>query len=167
LALNQSAHRALLRRHAGTETSKVKALLGGACVALVAGLLMGAVAKPDLGYDGRPAGPQMLAAWGGARSSGPFDDGEAFANYKGQIPDYVLGTDWKRALNPPVEMAEPSPLPREPKVAAIDTAPDLPVTHAAYDDPPPEAPSYPSLQGGQSNDADLLPPAHAEPGEGG
>jgi len=145
----------------------VKALLGGAAVALVAGLLMGAVAKPDLGYDDRPAGPQMLAAWGGARSSGPFDDGAAFANFKGQIPDYVLGTDWKRSLTPPAQVADPSPLPRETRMAAIDTTPDLPITHAAYDEPPRQAPSYPSLQGGQASDPTLLPPPRPEAGDDG
>jgi len=146
----------------------VKALLGGAGVALAAGLLMGAAARPDLGGDDRPAGPQILAGWGGGRATGPFDDGAAFANYKGQIPDYVLGTDWKRSLNPPAQIAEPSPLPRETRMAAVEPPPEAPVTHVAYDEPPPPPPpSYPSLQGGQTYGADLLPPAHAAPGEGG
>jgi hypothetical protein len=145
----------------------VKALGIGAGMALVAGLLMGAVAKPDLGWDDRPAGPQILAGWGGGRSTGPFDDGASFASYKGQIPDYVLGTDWKRALNPPAMTAEPSPEARETRMAAAEEPPDLPLTHAAYDEPPRAPPTYPSLQGGQTYGADLLPPAHPETGDNG
>ena len=143
----------------------MKALLTGAAVALAAGLLMGAVAKPDLAGDDRPAGPQILAGWGGGRSTGPFDDGAALANYKGQLPDYVLGTDWKRSLTPPAQMAD-APPPAEARMAVIDVA-EMPVTRAAYDEAPHTQPIYPSLQGGQGGD--LLPPAHpdaAEPGQG-
>jgi hypothetical protein len=50
---------------------------------------------------------------------------------------------------------------------AVEPAPELPVTHAAYDEPPPTTPSYPSLQGGQLHGADLLPPAHPETGDDG
>lgn len=139
----------------------MKALLTGAGVALAAGLLMGAVAKPDLAGDDRPAGPQILAGWGGARATGPFDDGGGFANYKGQIPDYVLGADWKRSLALPVLTADAPPLAREAKIAAIDEPPAL--TRAEEPEAPHAAPSYPSLQGGQ---ADLLPPAHPETGDG-
>ncbi|HEV2533190.1 hypothetical protein [Phenylobacterium sp.] len=145
----------------------MNALWTGAGVALAAGLLMGAVAKPDLGGDDRPAGPQILAGWGGGRSTGPFDDGAAFANFKGQLPDYVLGTDWKRSLNPPALTAEPSPLPRETKMAAIETPPDLPLTRATYQEPPREPPSYPSIEGGQTSDAGLPPPARPETGDDG
>jgi hypothetical protein len=163
LALNQSHHRALISRDAGTETSKVNALLTGAGVALAAGLLMGAVAKPDLAGDDRPAGPQILAGWGGGRSTGPFDDGASFANFKGQIPDYVLGTDWKRSLTPHVLTADPPPA-DEMKMAAADDPPDRPLPRTTYPDPPHAAPSYPSMQGGQT---DLLPPAHPDNGHGG
>jgi hypothetical protein len=137
----------------------VKALLTGAGVALAAGLLMGAVAKPDLAGDDRPAGPQILAGWGGGRSTGPFDDGAGFASYKGQIPDYVLGTDWKRSLIPPVLTADAPPTAVEAKMAALDEPPAPPLTRADDQESPHAAPSYPSLQGGQ---ADLLPPARPE-----
>lgn len=140
----------------------MKALLSGAAISAVAGLLMGAVAKPDLLEDGRPAGPQMMAGWGAGRSTGPFDDGAAFAAYKGQLPDYVLGTDWKRAVNAPVY--QPPPLEPPVKLARAEEPPPLPVTDAAYhDDGPAPQPSYPSLAGGQTYHADLLPPAD-EPG---
>ncbi|MDB5476269.1 MAG: hypothetical protein JWP49_1780 [Phenylobacterium sp.] len=139
----------------------MKALLTGAGLALAAGLLMGAAAKPDLGGDDRPAGPQILAGWGGGRSAGPFDDGAAFAAYKGQMPDYVLGADWKRSLIPPALTAEPTAPDRETEMAAVDEPPAPPLTHD-YQEPPHAAPNYPSLQGGQ---ADLLPPAHPESGD--
>lgn len=126
----------------------MKALLTGAGLAAVAGLLMGAVAKPDLGWDDRPAGPQILAGWGGGRSAGPFDDGATFASYKGQLPDFVLGTDWKRSLNPPAYTAEPEPLAPPTRLARDDTPPDLPLTPVTYDDKPHAAPSYPSIEGG-------------------
>jgi hypothetical protein len=146
----------------------VKALLTGGAVALVAGLLMGAVARPDLGGDDRPAGPQILAGWGGGRATGPFDDGAAYAAYKGQVPDYVLGTDWKRSLQMPTPTAD-APPPGAMRTAAVDDAPDMPLTRAAYDEPQHAQPAYPSTQGGQSYGADLLAPAHpedAEPGQG-
>jgi hypothetical protein len=142
----------------------VKALLTGAGVALVAGLLMGAVAKPDLAGDDRPAGPQILAGWGGGRSTGPFDDSAGFASFKGQIPDYVLGSDWKRSLTPPALTAEAPPA-REMKMAVADEPADLPVTRTTYQEPPHAAPSYPSMQGGQPAGVDLAPP-HTEAGDG-
>lgn len=137
----------------------MKALFTGAGIAAAAGILMGAAAKPDLGWDDRPAGPQMLAAWGGGRSSGPFDDGASFAAYKGSIPDYVLGSDWQRSLQAPVEA--PAPRIRETRVASYEPpadSPDMPLTHASYDEPTPLTPSYPSLQGG----APASPPAEVD-----
>ena len=139
----------------------MKTQLAGAGVALVAGLLMGAVAKPDLNGDDRPAGPQMLAGSGGARGAGPFGDGATFANYSGQVPDYVLGTDWKKALTPPPVIAEPPPV--AAKLAQNDDPlPDVAFTRATYDEPPRAPPSYPSVQGGQAPGADRLPPAHPD-----
>jgi len=132
----------------------VKAVLTGAGVALVAGLLMGAVARPDLVADDRPAGPQILAGWSGVRSTGPFDDGRTFAAYNGQIPDYVLGTDWKKSLQPPVFAPDPEPRVRETKVASNDDLPELPLTPAAYDDRPPPEVVYPSMQGGRQSSAE-------------
>lgn len=137
----------------------MKTVLTGAGIALTAGLLMGAVAKPDLRGDDRPEGPQVIAGWAGVRSTGPFDDGTTFASYQGQVPDYVLGTDWKKSLAPP-----PDPRPVRVADAADDDPPPDPVviTHAAYDEPPREAPAYPSIEGGQ----DVLPPPHPEADDG-
>ncbi|MFC3069267.1 hypothetical protein [Phenylobacterium soli] len=134
----------------------MKTVLTGAGIALTAGLLMGAVAKPDLRADDRPEGPQVIAGWAGVRSTGPFDDGQTFASYQGQLPDYVLGTDWKKSLAPPPEL-------RPIRVARSDDAPPPPepvvMTAAAYEEPGRD-PVFPSLQGGQPYGMDLLPPAH-------
>lgn len=140
-----------------------KRLLGGAGVALVAGLLMGAVAKPDLASDDRPAGPQMMAGWSGTRSTGPFDDGATFAAFNGQIPDYVLGTDWKKSLEP-VYAPDPEPRVRETRLARNDDPPELPLTPAAYDDTPPPEVTYPSMHGGEPArpDPTLPPPAEGD-----
>jgi hypothetical protein len=120
----------------------------GAAVAVVSGLLLGGAMQPNLGDDGRPAGPQMIAGWAGARSTGPFDPGATYASYAGQIPDYVLGTDWKKTLAWPAEpAATPEPAARE---AAPRQPPPEPVglTRADYDDAPPEPKAhYPSLGG--------------------
>jgi hypothetical protein len=76
---------------------------------LAAGLTLGAAMRPDLAADDRPAGPQILEGWSGARSAGPFDDNAdvSVANYHGKLPDYVLGTDAKRVQA--WSWAEPAP----------------------------------------------------------
>lgn len=53
----------------------VKVFCAGAVAALVGGVLLGGAMRPNPGAtdDGRPAGPQMLANWSGAHSTGPFD----------------------------------------------------------------------------------------------
>ena len=143
----------------------MKALLAGAGIAAATGLLMGAMAKPDLSAGDRPEGPQVIAGRAGARATGPFDDGQSFAGYQGQVPDYVLGADWKRAMAPPPETPAPAPAPR---AARDDEAPPEPVayTQAAYDEPAREAPAYPSMDGGQTYGSDLLPPAHPDSEDG-
>jgi len=129
----------------------VKELFFGAAIAAVAGMLMGAAAKPDLNADGRPAGPQMLASVSGPRAAGPFaDDGASFAAYHGKLPDYVLGTDFAKATSIYPSAYAPPPI----KVVAYhdDPQPEAPVTHVAYADDPPAKPSFPSVDGGQSAD---------------
>lgn len=88
----------------------MRTLYAGAGMALATGLLLGAAMKPDLGEgDGRPAGPQIFTGWSGARSTGPFDDGLAFASYTQEIPEYVLGTDWRKLVEAPApEQIEPA-----------------------------------------------------------
>jgi len=133
--------------------SDLKVFAPGAGLALATGLFLGGLMQPHLDEgDQRPAGPQMLADWAGERSSGPFDPGTTFAAYHGNPPDYVMGTDWKRAMAWPDERAA-TPAPREvveTEAAATDPTPVL--SHAIYDEPPPphhDDPSqgYPSLGG--------------------
>jgi hypothetical protein len=140
----------------------VKALLSGVGVAAVAGLLMGGAMKPNLGTDDRPAGPQILAGWSAERSTGPFDDG-GYANYADRIPDYVTGTDWRKALAEAEAPVEPAPH----RVAVREAAPEaVQFTQASIDATPDEPVTYPSMAGGTPNAADLPqppPPPDDEP----
>lgn len=120
-------------------------------MAAVAGLLMGAAMKPNLAAGDRPEGPQMFAGWSGTRSTGPFDDSVGFAAYRGQTPDYVLGTDWnKPVVATPVDY-DPAPAPDYYKQASAE-APSYPA--AKYQEPPREAPVFPSVSGGVAASAD-------------
>ena len=125
----------------------LKVFLPGAGVALAAGLLLGGAMQPHLDTDdSRPAGPQMLAERSGARSEGPTDSGVALVAYRGNAPDYVLGTDWKKSMTWPVERA--SITPRESvRDDPTSEAPAL-LSRAAYDEPSPAPHAYPSLVGG-------------------
>lgn len=130
----------------------MKALFAGVGAAAVAGMLMGAAMKPNLAGDDRPAGPQILAGWSGARSTGPFDPGMSFADYQGNIPDYVVGTDWKSAAafsfreDVAYEPAETPDYYQEAKREPAQYA------ETRYEEPPRAAPVYPSMSGGVAHD---------------
>jgi len=79
----------------------------GAAMALTCGLMLGGAMRPDLTDDGRPSGPQQLSAFGAERATGA--DAAAPVSYAGPVPDYVLGTDWKRMTSAPAEPAAVSP----------------------------------------------------------
>ena len=138
--------------------------LSGAAVALTAGVLLGGAMQPHLDRDdGRPAGPQMFAAWDG-RSTGPFDPGDAnvmLAAYHGNPPDYVLGTDWKKAMAWPDEKAAVS----APREAAPEPAPPVeppPVlARVTYQEPPPPTHDYPSMGGAHPSVIEIPPVAEA------
>ena len=137
----------------------MKALLSGAAVAAIAGVMAGAAMQPQLYAGDRPSGPQMFADWAGARSTGPFDPGTTFVSYHGKIPDYVMGTDWKKSMTWPDERAAVSPPARH--VAADDApAPDHPatLTQAAYTEAAPPAPAYPSMGGAHPSVIEVAPP---------
>src|SRR3954451_16584628 len=124
--------------------------LSGAAAALAAGLLLGGAMQPHLDEgDGRPAGPQMFADWAGARSTGPFDPGTTFVSYQTNMPDYVMGSDWKKRMAWPDERAAVS-APREVDVDddRSSTQEVAVLTRTAYEEPPPPAHDYPSLVGG-------------------
>ena len=104
----------------------MKVLLSGAAAAAISGVLLGGAMQPHLdAADGRPAGPQMFANWSGVRSTGPFDPGTTFASYPGRVPDYVTGTDWKKAMAWPGERAavhDDDPLCRQTTVSVSSHA---------------------------------------------
>jgi hypothetical protein len=148
--------------------SELKIPLTGAACALVAGLLLGSAMQPHLAdAEGRPEGPQMFASWNG-QSTGPFDPGVTLANYPGKMPDYVMGSDWKKAMASPDERVAVS-APREVVRDDDTSAPDAPaLTRVAYEEPAAPAHAYPSLGGARSAsdaavDDDSLP---AEPDTG-
>jgi hypothetical protein len=120
--------------------------LSGAAVALTAGVLLGGAMQPHLtSDDGRPAGPQMFVAYDG-RSTGPFDPGDPYATlaaYHGTPPDYVMGTDWKKAMSPPVEKITVA----QPRDESPDDPPPAVLTRTAYYEPPPPTHDYPSMGG--------------------
>lgn len=150
----------------------MKAVLAGACMAAVSGLLMGSALKPDLRADDRAEGPQIIAGMAGEHAaSGPFDDDATYglAAYHGTPPDYVFGTDARRAETWPAPNAEPPPEATPRVEDAADGAPpadEARFTRADYsdgDDTPTPVVSYPSLDGGASRAAaDLIPPASDE-----
>jgi hypothetical protein len=162
------------------EAGDLKLFLPGAAVALTAGLMLGGAMQPHLDDgDGRPAGPQIVAGWETGRSTGPFDQGMTLAAYHGQVPDYVLGTDWKKSMAWPDERAAVSPPSQD--VASDDPAPDeapATLTRAAYEEPAPAPHAYPSLGGAgpkahAATDADVaadddtLPADEAQPDDKG
>jgi hypothetical protein len=126
--------------------SDLTVFLSGAAVALTAGVLLGGAMQPHLtGDDGRPEGPQMFAAYDG-RSTGPFDPGDpnaTLAAYHGTPPDYVMGTDWKKAMAPTVVKVAVT----EPGEATDDAPPPPVLTRAAYDEPTPPSHDDPSMGG--------------------
>lgn len=126
----------------------LKVFLPGAGLALAAGILLGGAMQPQLYEGDRPAGPQMVADFAGERSTGPFDPGTTFAAYHGNIPDYVLGTDWKKSMAwPPEERAAVSTaaVSHEDAAPAPEATPVL--TRTDYVEPPPPPHVYPSLGG--------------------
>jgi hypothetical protein len=126
-------------------------------LALVAGISLGAAMQPQLNVgDDRPAGPQMFAAWGGERSTGPFDSGTSFAAYRGgALPDYVIGTDWKRSQTWTGERAATA----EPAPRGEAAEPPREPAQVAYQEPPAEPATYPSVAGGVDYGAQAPAPA--------
>lgn len=127
----------------------------GAVIAVASGLMLGGVMHPNLAGDDRPAGPQIIAGSAAARSAGPLDMGPTAANYGGRVPDYVTGTDAKRAMTWTPDRAEVSP--SQTRYDQADaTRDELPaLSRAAYDaDPQPtRAHAYPSLNGGGDDES--------------
>jgi len=137
----------------------VKIAAFGAVAALILGAAAGHTLHPELVGSDRTGGPQLFAdAVAGDRAEAAYDPGVTLAAYPGKVPDYVLGTDWKRSL---IQADAPPAIVRadyEPQAAArtaddprlserddttvAERAPDNPAREPAYDAPaePPESP---------------------------
>jgi hypothetical protein len=128
----------------------MKALSYAIATAALAGLLTGGVMKlgPDALAD-RPTGPQILISGASKRvidANGWYADARLISA-GGEVPEYVLGTDWTQPVSYDVayEEAVYDPLPAEEPY----------VEQAAYEPPavkvstPPEVTqaSYPSVDG--------------------
>jgi hypothetical protein len=137
----------------------LKNLMYGVGMAAFVGLLTGGAMKPTLDIDERPEGPQMFAGWSGARSTGPFDDGATFAGYQGQIPDYVVGTDWKKQI----AWQDEAPVEAAPSVedSAQPAAAQVKLTPAVFSEPKAEPAAFPSMAGGASYHAETPAPPPA------
>jgi hypothetical protein len=116
-----------------TWDKETRTVSAGAALALTCGLMLGGFMRPDLAGDDRPAGPQQISGWAGVRSTGPFDADHtpALASYSGPVPDYVLGTDWKRSMAAPSEPAAISP--PAPQRVAYEAADDEAAAPASRD----------------------------------
>jgi hypothetical protein len=133
----------------------VRLELYGAVIAVASGLMLGGLMHPNLAGDDRPAGPQIIAGSAAVRSTGPLDMGPTLANYAGRVPDYVTGTDAKRAMTWTPDRAEVSP-PQHQSDQADAARDELPaLSRAAYDaDPQPSRThAYPSLNDGEEGDS--------------
>jgi hypothetical protein len=122
--------------------------------AAVAGLLVGGVLK--LGPDALAefGGPQILISGSADRAldGNGGHGGAAFASYNGEIPDYVLGSDWTQ---PPDYLIAADIDAYEYDLAdAAAPAPEPEIENAVFVAPvkisvpaPPKPVSYPSLDG--------------------
>ena len=143
--------------------------------AAVAGLLFGGVMKLGPNALAETGGPQILITGVGKRAVTPEHNsgGVLFASRNGEIPEYVIGTDWTRPVDLMVAgdvygyeyeydyaeadygYAEPAPEP----VPQVD--------HAAFAAPvkissPPKPVSYPSIDGDVVGDRDEADTAFTE-----
>jgi hypothetical protein len=127
----------------------LKTLFTGVAGMAAAGLMMGLAMQPDLD-EHEVAGPQILAPGGGPRAELAAAD-PGIAVYKGEVPDYVYGTDW--ATPPEADYAE-APQADAPQADAyvtdaavvVDQDP-TPAKPVAWRDPPREPTVYPSIVG--------------------
>jgi hypothetical protein len=142
---------------------KMKALFLGLSVATVMGLSAGGALKPvTADFQG---GPQSLSPVSGHRAQRVFNEAASWTSYAGNVPDYVIGTDWiapdmsmaAAALDPEPERPTPESKTSEPVVVQI----------AKVEEPPAEPTHYPSTGGdilaGMDNYAPPTPPENAGP----
>jgi len=129
----------------------MNALAYSIMTAAAAGLLTGFAMKPGDALADRPIGPQILVS--GANNRVINADGwyaaPQLANYDGQIPQYVLGTDWTQP--PAYQAADVEELPQAEPVTDVQVAQDDGdfVAPIKVSSPPPVAvrAHYPSQDG--------------------
>jgi len=102
----------------------MNALAYSIVTASVAGLLAGTAMKPGDALADRPIGPQILVS--GANNRVIDNDGwyaaPQLVGYNGQIPQYVLGTDWTQP--PTYNAAYTEELPQAEPVETVQVAQD-------------------------------------------
>ena len=126
------------------DDTDLKKLFAGAAGVAVAGVLAGGAMQPNLLSPGELAGQQIQAGVSGVRT--PYEGTVAYSSYANGVPDYVIGTDW---LKPPQYAYEPLPEPiYDDGISSFDEPNNEPVAVAAWEEPPREAPRYPSIAGG-------------------
>jgi len=135
----------------------LKRLAMGAAVASLAGLMLGGAMRPNLD-EHEATGPRILMGEHVERTlPAAYDRG--VGAYQGELPEYVVGTDWTRPRAVPVMQADP--LPEEAgETVVYEAAPVLRVASPTYREPAPE-PLYPSLRGNTPYESDLPPPPAA------
>lgn len=138
----------------------LKRMAAGVAVASISGLLMGAALQPEL--DERDtAGPQILMGDGGPRRAFTGADAGVGA-YSGQLPEYVVGTDWTRAQAPPESEPADAEYAGDVMAFAAEDAGVQVVHNPHYVEEPRPAPRYPSMSGNVDN-VEAEPPAPPEP----
>jgi len=136
----------------------MKALHLSIATAALAGLLSGGVMKlgPEALAD-RPAGPQILISGASKRvidGNGWYADAQLIGS-TGEVPEYVIGTDWTRPVEAPYEEASYDVPAEEPAVEEAAYVPPVTVTTP----PEPTLVSYPSVDG------DILAGLHETPAQ--
>jgi hypothetical protein len=144
----------------GWSPNTMNALAYSIVTASAAGLLMGFAMKPGGALADRPIGPQILIS--GANNRVIDNDGwyadSGLGAYTGQVPEYVLGTDWTQPQTYDVAYADVAPM-AEATPVADDEAP------ASRPDPNPVQTVYvaapaPMKAHNPSEDGDILAGLH-------
>jgi hypothetical protein len=79
--------------------SDLKTLFMGAAPMVLAGLILGAAMHPDLAEGADAQGPQLLTGVSATRTDAAYAQQASILNYRGHVPDYVIGTDWLQPVS--------------------------------------------------------------------
>jgi hypothetical protein len=146
-------------------SNDLKRIYAGAALAVMAGLALGGAVQPPL-TDSILA-PQQEMAGGGTRNYASATSRDVGA-YPGQVPDYVIGTNYTQPLLVADPQAPNYADEAEPTAYAAaeyaHSAEAVELTPARWDDEARAEPVYPSQQGNAYNPSDL-PPAPEPPVE--